>query len=414
MPGRACLGSRCESGESFGDLGYQTLKLKQWRLRIKFEDTSASSGVPTNDWQITINDPDAGGAEYFAITDLDADSGSGTVPLKIDAGAPTSSLHVDDTGRIGLGTSTPLKNIHIVEGNTPTLRLEQDDSGGRGAYTWDVAGNESNFFVRDVSGGTDALYPFTIFPDSPSDSLTIGATTGDIGMGTLNPDSPLNIQTGGNMVTPQPDTVLHLENDEQDGFGTDLTITSAADKRSRIHFAKPGDPDAGGLYYSNTTDNFTFVADGKARMQLGPGAGSEPEVYFYGDVSITGSLSKGGGGFKIDHPLEPDKKFLSHSFVESPDMKNVYDGNVELDDKGEAWIQMPDYFEALNREFRYQLTPIGGAAPSLHVAEKISDNQFKIAGGPAGVEVSWQVTGVRKDTWAQANRIQVEEAKSRN
>ena len=414
VPGRACLGSRCESGESFGDLGYQTLKLKQWRLRIKFEDTSASSGVPTNDWQITINDPDAGGAEYFAITDLDADSGSGTVPLKIDAGAPTSSLHVDDTGRIGLGTSTPLKNIHIVEGNTPTLRLEQDDSGGRGAYTWDVAGNESNFFVRDVSGGTDALYPFTIFPDSPSDSLTIGATTGDIGMGTLNPDSPLNIQTGGNMVTPQPDTVLHLENDEQDGFGTDLTITSAADKRSRIHFAKPGDPDAGGLYYSNTTDNFTFVADGKARMQLGPGAGSEPEVYFYGDVSITGSLSKGGGGFKIDHPLEPDKKFLSHSFVESPDMKNVYDGNVELDDKGEAWIQMPDYFEALNREFRYQLTPIGGAAPSLHVAEKISDNQFKIAGGPAGVEVSWQVTGVRKDTWAQANRIQVEEAKSRN
>ena len=168
------------------------------------------------------------------------------------------------------------------------------------------------------------------------------------------------------------------------------------------------------VYYNNTTDNFTFVSAGQARMQLGPGAGNEPEVYFYGDVSITGSLSKGGGGFKIDHPLEPDKKFLSHSFVESPDMKNVYDGNVELDDKGEAWIQMPDYFEALNREFRYQLTPIGGAAPSLHVAEKISGNRFKIAGGPAGLEVSWMVTGVRKDTWAEANRIQVEESKSRN
>ena len=149
-------------------------------------------------------------------------------------------------------------------------------------------------------------------------------------------------------------------------------------------------------------------------MQLGPGVGSLPEVEFFGDVSITGSLSKGGGGFKIDHPLEPDKKYLHHSFVESPDMKNVYDGNVELDDKGEVWIQMPDYFEALNREFRYQLTPIGAPAPSLFVAEMISDNRFKIAGGPAGLLVSWQVTGVRKDTWAQANRIQVEESKNRN
>ncbi len=95
-------------------------------------------------------------------------------------------------------------------------------------------------------------------------------------------------------------------------------------------------------------------------------------------------------------------------------MMNVYNGNVELDSQGEAWIQMPDYFEALNREFRYQLTPIGGAAPSLHVAEMISDNQFKIAGGPAGLLVSWQVTGVRKDIWAEANRIQVEASKSRN
>ena len=78
-------------------------------------------------------------------------------------------------------------------------------------------------------------------------------------------------------------------------------------------------------------------------------------------------------------------------------MKNVYDGNVELDDKGEAWIQMPDYFEALNREFRYLLTPIRAPAPSLFVAEMISDNRFKIAGGPAGLLLFWQVTGVRKE-----------------
>ena len=177
------------------------------------------------------------------------------------------------------------------------------------------------------------------------------------------------------------------ENDDENGFGTDLTITAAADKSSRIHFARPGDPDAGGFCYNHLKDNFTFVAAGVTKMQLGPGVGTLPEVEVFGDMSITGSLSKGGGGFKINDPLEPEKKYLSHSFVESPDMMNVYNGNVELDDKGEAWIQMPDYFEALNREFRYQITPIGGPAPSLFVAEKISDNRFKIGGGPAGLEV---------------------------
>ncbi len=237
---------------------------------------------------------------------------------------------------------------------------------------------------------------------------------GNVGIGTDSPDSHLNIQRGGDLGVPSVDTVLHLENEREGGYGTDLSITSTAKKSSRIHFSRNGDMDAGGLYYSHRTDNMTFISKGATRMQLGPGVGSLPEVEFFGDVSITGSLSKGGGGFKIDHPLEPDKKYLHHSFVESPDMKNVYDGNVELDDKGEVWIQMPDYFEALNREFRYQLTPIGAPAPSLFVAEMISDNRFKIAGGPAGLLVSWQVTGVRKDTWAQANRIQVEESKNRN
>jgi hypothetical protein len=118
-----------------------------------------------------------------------------------------------------------------------------------------------------------------------------------------------------------------------------------------------------------------------------------------------GRLSKGGGGFKIDHPLDPDNKYLYHSFVESPDMMNVYNGNVTLDKKGEAWVKLPDYFEALNEEFRYQLTPIGAPAPNLHVAKEISDNSFLIAGGKAGIEVSWQVTGIRKDAYAKAHRI---------
>ncbi len=132
---------------------------------------------------------------------------------------------------------------------------------------------------------------------------------------------------------------------------------------------------------------------------------------FTGPVHVNGTLSKSGGSFKIDHPLDPADKYLSHSFVESPDMKNVYDGTVTLDDAGEAWVELPGWFEALNRDFRYQLTAIGAPAPNLYVAEKVEGNRFKIAGGPAGLEVSWQVTGIRQDAWANANRIPVEQDK---
>src|SRR4029079_2021788 len=118
---------------------------------------------------------------------------------------------------------------------------------------------------------------------------------------------------------------------------------------------------------------------------------------FDGDVSITGNLSRGGGSFKIDHPLDPENKYLYHSFVESPDMKNIYDGVVVLDADGEATVELPDWFDALNRDFRYQLTAMGEAAPGLYVAAEVADNHFGIAGGAPGMKVSWQLTGVRQD-----------------
>ncbi|CAA9260920.1 MAG: Flagellar hook-length control protein FliK [uncultured Chloroflexia bacterium] len=132
--------------------------------------------------------------------------------------------------------------------------------------------------------------------------------------------------------------------------------------------------------------------------------------YFGGRVHVSGTLSKSAGSFKIDHPLDPTNKYLSHSFVESPDMMNIYNGNATLDAKGEALITMPDWFEALNMEFRYQLTCIGGYAP-VYIAQEISKNQFKIAGGKSGLKVSWQVTGVRQDAYAKAHRIPLEEDK---
>jgi hypothetical protein len=134
--------------------------------------------------------------------------------------------------------------------------------------------------------------------------------------------------------------------------------------------------------------------------------------YFQGRVHVAGTLSKSGGSFKIDHPLDPANRYLHHSFVESPDMMNVYNGNAVLDAEGKAVVELPGYFEALNREFRYQLTAIGAPGPNLHIAQRIAGNRFVIAGGTAGMEVSWQVTGIRKDPWAEQNRIQVEVEKT--
>jgi hypothetical protein len=133
---------------------------------------------------------------------------------------------------------------------------------------------------------------------------------------------------------------------------------------------------------------------------------------FYGDVRVNGTLEKAGGGFRIDHPQNAEDKYLTHSFVESDDMKNVYDGVAILDGSGAASVDLPDWFEDLNRDFRYQLTAVGGAAPNLHVAQEVSGNRFKIAGGEGGMKVCWQVTGIRQDPWANVNRIEVEEDKA--
>ena len=141
------------------------------------------------------------------------------------------------------------------------------------------------------------------------------------------------------------------------------------------------------------------------------GFGNPRAGYFSGNVDITGNLSKGGGSFKIDHPLDPENKYLQHSFVESPDMKNVYDGVTVLDGSGEAVVTLPDYFEALNRDFRYQLTPVGASASDLYIAEEISGNRFRIAGGTPGLKVSWQITGIRQDAWAKENPVLVEPEK---
>jgi len=151
-------------------------------------------------------------------------------------------------------------------------------------------------------------------------------------------------------------------------------------------------------------DFYTFYAKRLSIAQSG-------DVTIFGNLNVQGNVSKGGGSFKIDHPLDPENKYLYHSFVESPDMKDVYDGVIRLDAKGEANVVLPEWFEALNGDFRYQLTAVGKPSPNLYVADEIADHHFRIAGGTPGAKVSWQVTGIRHDSYAVHHRIPVEEYK---
>jgi hypothetical protein len=157
-------------------------------------------------------------------------------------------------------------------------------------------------------------------------------------------------------------------------------------------------------------DVFGGLEGGEGIYAEGGGTGLAGE--FGGNVTVHGNLSKSGGSFQIDHPLDPANKYLYHSFVESPDMKNIYDGNVITDGSGRATVTLPDWFEALNRDFRYQLTTIGQPA-QVWVESKIANHSFSIRSDKPNVEVSWQVTGIRQDAWANAHRIPVEVEKAK-
>ena len=213
-----------------------------------------------------------------------------------------------------------------------------------------------------------------------------------------------------------------LSLDSSDGFG--LTVEGGGDGDG---YDSLGDLELGGTrgeifafgnylnMYSNWNVNLNLDHnnnDTNASFRIWNGADAQVlRAEEDGDLWILGTLTKGGLAFKIDHPLDPENMYLNHSGVESPDMMNIYNGNVTLDVNGEAWVELPEWFEALNQDFRYQLTPVGAPMPNLYVAQKVRHNRFQIAGGAPEQEVSWQVTGIRHDPYAEAHRIPVEEEK---
>ena len=174
--------------------GFDTVRLKENNTRLGFNDTSVSP-FASNDWTLEANSNLSGGANYLGFRDKGAtggDSGSesGTMSFRIEAGAAEGSLWVNSSSRVGMGTTNPATKLHLAEGNTPTMRLEQNANSGFTAQTWDVAGNETNFFVRDLTNGSKL--PFRIRPGAPTSSIDINGS-GDVGVGTSSPNASLHV-----------------------------------------------------------------------------------------------------------------------------------------------------------------------------------------------------------------------------
>jgi hypothetical protein len=191
IQGSLCVGLDCVANMNFG---FDTIVLRENNLRIFFDDTSTSTGFPANDWRLIANDSVSGGANFFAIEDATA----ARQVFRVDAGARANSLYVGSTGNVGIGTATPALPLHELRSDTPGIRLEQDTSGGFSAQTWDIAGNEANFFVRDLTGGS--RLPFRIRPGAPTSSVDIAAS-GNVGVGTFSPQRKLDVQQSTDSVT---------------------------------------------------------------------------------------------------------------------------------------------------------------------------------------------------------------------
>ncbi len=280
-------------------------------------------------------------------------------------------------GKVGIGTSAPSNALHVVDPVNQGVGIFQNPNGliglgidGSGGYL-QADGINFSFFA-----GTKRV-------------LFGSSVTGKVGVGTTSPSGQLHAVAG-----PGVGTALYALTTTVGGTGVSGYVESAGFNSIGV-VGIASDTGKGVVGYSNAGTGVV----GSTNTGL---AGK-----FEGNVQITGSLSKASGTFKIDHPLDPENKYLYHSFVESPDMMNIYNGSVVLDGSGSGLVTMPAYFEALNREFQYQLTCVGGYA-QVYVASEISNNQFQIAGGKPGMKVSWLVMGVRRDPYAEKHRVQVE------
>ena len=272
VQGSACVGLDCVDGENFG---FDTIRVKENNDRIQFDDTSTSAGFPSNNWQIRANSSSSGGGNFLGFVDqgTTGNSETGTIIFEVDAGAPANSLRVASTGKVGFRTATPVLDIHANTTDTPAIRLEQNNTGGFTAQTWDVAGNEANFFVRDVTGGS--RLPLRIRPGAPTSSVDIAAT-GNVGINTASP-------TRAKLEVNQSSLFNAAGGIEINAAGTDTGLAMGADATNNLGWIQALEPGV-----SFTTRPLSLQPNG-GRVGIGTNA---PDQL----LSVNGEASKVGGG----------------------------------------------------------------------------------------------------------------------
>jgi hypothetical protein len=342
---------------------------------------NTSSGGHT--WNfLTAGSGNAEGAGNLGITDL---TGTSTIWLEANANVTQNLTVTGSDGGSIIDADVQGKNAGAP---TPGLRFGGAISGEG------IASNRV--------GGTDA-FGLDFFTEFASRMLI--AQDGRVGIGTIHPVYQLEVDSSSNSYAG----IFTQGGAAPGGSGQDGSDGIDAYGNSGDGGGEGG---SGGLFSGGGSGASGLIGEGIVVF-----GGTEecfitcvPFNYagdFQGNIFVGGGLYGSAAVTSIDHPTDPANKYLLHSSVQSSDMKDIYDGVATLDASGEAVIQMPEWFGALNRDFRYQLTCIGGFAP-VYIAGEMANNQFKIGGGKEGMKVSWQVTGIRQDAWANAHRTPVE------
>ncbi len=283
-----CVGNDCVNGENFG---FDTIRIKENNVRVHFDDTSTSASFPKNDWRLIANDSSNGGGNYFAIED----STAGRIPFRVEAGAPVNTLYAEADGDVGIKTANPVVDLHIVEGNSPTMRLEQDGSDGFTPQTWDVAGNEANFFIRDVTNGSKLS--FRIRPSAPESSIDI-ASDGDVGLGTSSP-STLAFGTDASLHVRRTDGEASILVEEAGGTTAVREMLELRNNGGQyITFRNTATNDDWFFTHENVEAGSFILDSDLGSASPGDAAGDGPELTLTtdGDLSIAGDLTTGGSG----------------------------------------------------------------------------------------------------------------------
>jgi hypothetical protein len=354
--------------------------------------------------------------------------GNGNVDTLIFAAlsgnSATEKMRVSGNGNVGIGTATPVAKLNVEESSQAFGLFSRNSANDAlGVFGQALGSNSTGVLGRYDGTSSSGIGVFGLSTAFNSNGVLGEANNGSAahgvwgrsteGIGVVGSSTTGKGVYGTTDANNQNVAGVHGNSGGEDGTGVFGEANSGPLAAGVWGRSFAGD-NGFGVYGNSTGLNGTGVYGKANNGSFAAGihgvSASGYAGFFSGNVFVTGDLSSFQSFSKIDHPLDPANKYLRHSSVESPDMKNIYDGVVTTDENGEATITLPDYFEALNRDFRYQLTVIGEFAQAI-VGSKIKGQRFTIKTNKPYVEVSWQVTGIRQDAYAKSHRLQVEEEK---